>query len=95
MKVIEEKTPCSGWNLKVTCTGKNWRQKNAPCGSILEIDVTDLYKREWFKYPDNEGVNYGFICPICGCFTELEDKLLDENLKMMAKDYLNRNNEKE
>jgi len=90
MKILKERKPFEDWMLEVNCTGKNWNQGDkVPCGSTLEINADDLIKRAWFKYPDDGGINYGFVCPICGCFTEIDDKHLNEHLKNMAKDYLN------
>ena len=88
MKVIYERKPFEDWSLEVNCTGKNWEQGDkVPCGSTLEIITEDLLKRRWFKYPNEEGINYGFICPICGCFTEIDEKYLEKFLKSMAKEY--------
>jgi len=95
MKVIHAKKPFENWTLEIKCTGGNWRQdKKVPCGSLLEINANDLIKRAWFKYPDDGGTDYGFICPICGCFSEINKNLLTEHLKNMAKDYdeVNNNN---
>ena len=93
MKVLVERKPFENWTLEVECNGLNWSQESkVSCGSSLEIDKNDLLKREWSKYPDNKGVNYGFICPICGCFTELKDNQLNEGLKNLAKDYLKKVN---
>jgi hypothetical protein len=44
-------------------------------------------KRKWFKYPDYSGLEYGFTCPVCQCFTEINKSNLSEHLKSMAKDY--------
>jgi hypothetical protein len=89
MKVLEEIKPFENWTLKVECNGLKWNQNNkVPCGSLLEIDKDDVIKREWSKYPDYSGINYGFICPICGCFTELNEKDLPEGMEDYAKNYL-------
>lgn len=91
MKVLQERKPFENWTLEVDCTGKNWNQEGkVPCGSTLEIDTNDLIKREWFKYPDDGGFDYGFICPVCGCFTKITEKHLTEDLKNIAKDYKTR-----
>ena len=88
MKIIERKSPFEDWELEVSCTGKGWNQcDKVPCGSKLGIDVNDLVKREWFKYPDDSGAAYGFVCPVCDCYTEIENGILTEHLKNMAKDF--------
>lgn len=43
------------------------------CGSVLEIDVEDIKKHKWFKYPDYKGVDYGVICPVCGKFVVVNE----------------------
>lgn len=88
MKIIQERTPFEDWKLEVECTGKNWNQDNKiPCGSWLEINANDLIKREWSKYPDYGGIDYGFICPVCQCFTEIDQQNISDNLKNMARDF--------
>jgi hypothetical protein len=89
MRVIQERKPFETWTIKIECDGLNWRQNDkVSCGSILELNKDDILKREWFKYPDDSGINYGFICPICGCFTQIDDDMLPEGIKTKAKDYL-------
>lgn len=89
MKITKENKPFEDWNLEVVCTGKSWNQGGkVPCGSVLEIDKNDLLKRKWSKYPDYSGINYGFNCPVCQCFTEIDENNLPEDLKRMAKDFL-------
>lgn len=86
MKIIKENKP-KKWSKQVTCTGKGWRQGGKiPCGSVLEIDENDVVFREWFKYPDSEGVDFGFLCPLCGCFTPLDCEL-DHYIMSKAKKF--------
>jgi hypothetical protein len=97
MKILQQKSPFEDWKLEVICTGKYWDQDTkVPCGSKLEIEINDIIKRKWYKYPDYEGTSYGFICPVCGCFSEIEEKYLSMYIKNMAKDYsdFNTNNTK-
>jgi len=85
MKIIDEQEPFQDWEKEVECNGVGWRQGDkVPCGSKLIIDRDDLKLRKWFKYPDSEGVNYGFICPNCNCFTEIPTDELDKNLRKLA-----------
>jgi hypothetical protein len=89
MKVLEKKIPFADFTMEVTCTGENWEQGDKiPCGSKLEINSDDLLRREWSKYPDDNGIDYGFICPVCGCFTQINSIILPKDLRKMAKDYL-------
>jgi hypothetical protein len=89
MKVLKERKPFEDWKLEVSCTGGEWNQEGkVPCGSALEINANDLINRAWSKYPDSGGVDYGFICPICKCFTNIKENNLTDYLKDMARDYL-------
>ena len=71
--------------MEVQCNGEGWDSEVAPCTSILELNKNDIVKREWSKYPDYKGTDYGFICPVCGCFSVIGD--LPNNLKKIAHDY--------
>ena len=88
MKLLVEREPYEDWELEVDCTGGEWRDDKVPCGSTSSINATDLVRRKWCKYPDDNGVDYGFICPKCGCFTNIDEKNLTKDLKTMAKDYI-------
>lgn len=87
MRIVKQRKAFENWSLKVTCNGEKWTQKQAPCGSDLEIDIKDLYFRKWFKYPNTEGISYGYICPVCGCFSEINESLLSKHMKIKANDY--------
>lgn len=86
MKILNQRYAGDNWSMKVDCSGYGWHQENAPCTSNLEIDANDLLKREWSKYPDESGIAYGFVCPLCNCFTEIQLKI-DDNIKKLAKPY--------
>ena len=46
------------------------------CGSELEVDIDDIKKHSWEKYPDFKGTDYGVKCPVCGKFIAInKDKL--------------------
>ena len=82
MKVIAsaENNP-NLWTAQVSCTGQGIRNAMNSCGSLLEINMTDVVRS---KYVDLGGVTevyYYFTCPICGCKTELTGKLRREYLK--------------
>ncbi len=65
------------WSMEARCTGKGWEQKQKPCYSKWKLEDGDIVKR---KNSDGE-VYYGFICPDCHCFTQLEEKELPTNVK--------------
>jgi len=92
MEILIKRSAFEDWSKEVECTGKGWHQEdNIPCRSTLKINKDDLLKRKWYKYPELEGMNYGFVCPACGCFTEIPSGELDKHLQKMAKNYLDRN----
>lgn len=60
------------WKIEETCTGKGWEQNgNVPCGALLEVSAQDILYRDYADYSGDSERYYGFICPICKCFTEL------------------------
>ena len=66
----------SSWSMKVTCTGL--RCSDYPCFSELLItkeDIVSLY---------TGATRYGFICPSCHQFTEIDDNLLPYSVKVHA-----------
>lgn len=71
------------WILEdVTCTGKGWDQNDKrPCYSIWDLDSGDIVKREYLTAFDETAFSYGFICPECHCFTEINEKLIPEEVK--------------
>lgn len=88
MKIIHKRISLKNWKLEVDCTGGGWGQGDrVPCLSTLELNKDDLVKRTWNKYPDDHGVDYGFICPVCGCFTDMKEEDILSDLRKIAKDY--------
>ena len=76
------------WRKEVTCTGDGWTQKKnfPPCYILLEITVFDIRKR--IRYKNKKAVvTYGFICPSCRCFTEIQKNEIPDNIKAFAKKY--------
>lgn len=77
--------------MKIKCKrvvdeyGFAYGKENDFCGSELEIDVEDIKKHKWDKYPDYSGTDYGVICPICNQFIAIDKdkipKIVLENAK--------------
>ena len=87
VKVLVERKPFENWSAVIDCSGKGWNQKGkVPCGSMLEVGTEDLLCRSWHRFPDYKGVDYGFICPVCKCFTSMGEKI-EEELKILARNY--------
>ena len=87
MKVLERRTAFEDWTKEVTCNGVGWDQREkTPCGSLLEINKEDLMKRKWYKYPEREGIDIGYVCPICGCFSVVEN-ISQGLVNIVTKDY--------
>lgn len=87
VKVLVERKPFENWSVVIDCDGKGWNQDGKlPCGSTLEIGTGDLLARQWFRYPDSTGVGYGFVCPVCLCFSSVSEEFPEE-LKVLAKKY--------
>lgn len=87
MKVLEKGNyKVRNWKLKAECTGEEWKNKNKPCHSILELEDGDIVKRKYTDrsyhgFRDWVGVAYGFICCECHAFTEIDEKLVPDEIK--------------
>lgn len=86
MKVIVERE--ASWKLEVDCKKSDWREDKLHCGSTLEVNQDDIVYREWSKYPDESGKDFGVICPVCGCFVKIEVHFLPEAIMAQARNYL-------
>lgn len=76
------------FKMKATCSGKGWIQEGKnPCYRLWEIDATDVLKRVSSNIDGYLDVYYGFVCPKCGCFTELEASEIPDYVKNGAKKY--------
>lgn len=72
MRVIDKNPENMGWTTITFCTGYGWDQGNKrPCGAKLEVADKDIRARSHTDISGCSDRYYGFVCPICGCFTEL------------------------
>lgn len=76
------------WKIEQTCTGKGWEQNgNVPCGALLEVAAQDILHRDYADYSGDSERYYGFICPTCKCFTELNKKEIPQYVINNAPSY--------
>lgn len=76
------------WKMEVTCDGNGWNQEGlVPCRRLIEIDERDIQKRSYNSYDEIE-TYYGFTCPECHCFTQIDEKLIPKNVKSKAIKYV-------
>lgn len=76
------------WSLEASCTGEGWNQENKiPCNALFKLNQSDIYKRKYTDISGDTELFYGFICPDCGCFTELNASKIPSYVKSIAKDY--------
>lgn len=79
MKVIKENKFSDIFPMKINCKritdeyGFAYGKENDFCGSELEVEISDIKKHKWSKYPDYNGIDYGVICPICGQFIPINE----------------------
>ena len=72
----------TNWSLEVVCTGEGWNNfEKTPCFSILKLNKEDIYKRSYHQYEKGTKHTYGFICPVCHCFTEIDKSQISEYIK--------------
>ena len=88
--IAEAKDNPELWRMKITCTCKGWNDNTAPCYRLLEIDATDIYKRTHTSIDQSTDVYYGFICPMCGTFTEISEASIPDYVKNHALKYEDR-----
>ena len=83
MKVLKKgKYKVRNWSLQVECTGESWNQKGKkPCHSILKLEDGDIVKREGSCTFEGDFIAYGFICPECKCFTEIDETKIPKEIK--------------
>ena len=92
MRIIKEGNG-ENWTLAIICehikdkNGFEYDQGKERCGSILEIEKSDVYVREFHKYPDYNGKDYVCFCPKCGSCLEINQDKIPEWVKNQAKDY--------
>lgn len=72
------------WKIEETCTGKNWIQKKGsyPCFHLIEVMACDIRSITY-----NGDTYYGFDCPLCCCFTELNKDEIPDYVKYAARRY--------
>lgn len=71
------------WKAEVSCTGKGINNScvpRSPCGSLLEVNSSDIYHNIHRDYVGDCEFYYYFICPVCGNLTELTGKDLKDYL---------------
>lgn len=84
MRILEECPDNMGWKTVQFCTGYGWDQGNRrPCGAKLEVADKDIRKRAYTDYTGCADSYYGFVCPICGCFTEISTR----DIPLMARQF--------
>lgn len=95
MKVLNERHVSDYFPMKFTCQEVKdtygFSYDGNFCGSELEIEEEDLFKREWFKYPDYNGIDYGVFCPVCGSFVVVDVSSVPKCILEKCKDYKDRN----
>ena len=76
------------WRTEATCNGKGWDQNGKnPCYALWEVTALDIRKRTHMDYGGGTDTYYGFVCPDCGCFTELSEKGIPHEVKNNAPVY--------
>lgn len=88
-KLADEKNNPQLWKMEVTCSGKGWNQNGkCPCYALWEVTAMDIRKRTHTDYGGGTDTYYGFVCPDCGCFTEISEKDIPHDVKSHAPAYV-------
>lgn len=76
------------WKIEVTCDGNGWNQNGkSPCYSLFEVECFDIRKRIHTDISGCSDTYYGFVCPDCGCFTEISSKKIPFDVRSKAINY--------
>jgi len=87
-KLADAKDNPNIFKIEQTCTGKGWDQGHrTPCFALWEISAVDIFKRKYTDMAGDTEITYGFLCPECGCFTELNAADLPREVKLHAKEF--------
>lgn len=81
-----------GWKVPITCTGHithtNMNTFNSGCYYLIEINARDIIKVLHNQGECEPEYSYGFICPNCKFFTEIDEKdipyFIRENIKSIT-----------
>ena len=93
MRIIDRNPENMGWSMEAFCTGYGWDQGNRqPCGAKLEVADKDIWCRRHTDISGCTDTYYGFVCPICGCFTEVSSRKIPYTVQAFAekKDFFKR-----
>lgn len=73
MKVLEKGREQKGWAKEFECTAH--RNGDEGCGAKLLVEEADIvYTGSKHSYGDTyPDYFYGFVCPECGCVTDVDD----------------------
>jgi hypothetical protein len=87
MKVLDEHP--KRWSNVFFCSGYGWWQRGSkvPCGAKLEVESTDILKRCSTDISGITDTYYGFVCPICKCFTEVSESEIPFVVRSTAREY--------
>ena len=92
MKVIARGNYENAFPMLVKCKrvvdeyGFSYGSKADFCGSTIEIEMTDIKKHKWNKYPIYNGTDYGFICPVCGKFVVVDENKIPKKVRNEAEE---------
>ena len=88
-KLAEGKDNPNLWKMELTCSGQGWSQGNkTPCYALWEVTALDIKRRSHKDYGGGTETYYGFVCPDCGCFTEISDKIIPHDIRSHAPAYV-------
>ena len=77
MRVIKS---TSDWEILVKCTGIGFPNRHRPCSSSLIVEKNDIVRREYIDGNFETRIMYGVICMKCNCFTQIDSKLIPDDV---------------
>ena len=77
---VKQKSNKPFWSMEVVCSGKGNASRNGekgvvPCGSTLEVDLTDIFVEQYTSYEETDRY-FTIRCCECGSLTDIPEKEL-------------------
>ena len=85
MSVIRRNGNNSSEGIKIKCVGEGWQIKNSACNRVINVAAEDIITKKNNIPGKKNVIKYGFLCPLCGCFTAIPKDVMPKKYKCRVK----------